>query len=134
MTLDVGSHNARYDVLSCPTRLAEEGQATTSGTEQEIAENGMTVLEIELSELEERLAQLKARARAAASAPPKEAGSALNPKWDGRDSFSVPEAAEILGISTWSAYEAIKRSEIPVVRFGRTIRIGRRTIEKMLGA
>jgi excisionase family DNA binding protein len=44
------------------------------------------------------------------------------------------ESAEILGISTWSTYESIKRGEIPVVRFGRTIRIGRCTLEKMLGA
>jgi len=93
----------------------------------------MMVLESELSELEARLAQLREKARAAAAAP-KQSGTALSPKWDGRDSFSVPEGGEILGISTWSTYEAIKRGDIPVVRFGRTIRIGRRTLEKMLGA
>ena len=61
----------------------------------------MTALEIELGELEERLAKLKEKARAAAAvtAAPKDGGSVLTSKWEGRDTFSVPEAAEILSIS-----------------------------------
>lgn len=49
--------------------------------------------------------------------------------------LTVPEAAEMLGISAWQAYELIKRDEFPapVLRLGRAIRIPRRPLEKVLG-
>jgi excisionase family DNA binding protein len=92
----------------------------------------MTTLEIELTELEERLAKLKARARAEAAAPPKKAGSALSAKWDGRDSFSVKETAEILGIGRNSAYDAVNSREIPSIRIGNRLLVPRAALERML--
>lgn len=35
--------------------------------------------------------------------------------------YSVPEAAALIGISEWSAYEAIKRGEFPARKIGRRI-------------
>lgn len=37
--------------------------------------------------------------------------------------YSVEEFAELLGIGRNSAYEAIKRNEIPVIKVGRIFRI-----------
>jgi excisionase family DNA binding protein len=47
----------------------------------------------------------------------------------------VPEAAELLGISTWQAYALIKRDEFPapVLKLGRAIRIPRRPLLDLLG-
>lgn len=39
----------------------------------------------------------------------------------GRATCSVKEAAEILGIHSWSAYEAVKRGEIPALHIGKRI-------------
>lgn len=49
--------------------------------------------------------------------------------------LTVPEAAEMLGVSTWSAYERIKAEEfpVPVLRLGRTIRIPRAPLLALLG-
>jgi excisionase family DNA binding protein len=46
--------------------------------------------------------------------------------------LSVAEAAEMLGISRWNAYERIKQNELPVLRFGRIIRVPRATVDSML--
>jgi excisionase family DNA binding protein len=56
----------------------------------------------------------------------------LGPKWAGRDTLTVPEAAEILRLSRWSAYQAVKRGEIPVIWFGRRCLVPRRALEKLL--
>jgi len=50
-----------------------------------------------------------------------------------RHTFSVDEAAEILGISRWSAYEAIKKGELAAIKIGRRRVVPRRILEKMLG-
>lgn len=94
----------------------------------------MTTLEIELSELEERLAKLKAKARAAAvvATATKENGSVLSAKWEGRDTFTVPEAAKILGVSRGAAYEAVKQKELPVIWIGRRCIVPRLALEKLL--
>ena len=47
--------------------------------------------------------------------------------------ITVEEAAELLRISRNTAYEAVKRGEIPSVRVGRRILIPRISIMKMLG-
>lgn len=49
--------------------------------------------------------------------------------------LTVPEAADMLGISAWQAYELIKRDEFPapVLRLGRAIRIPRRPLLDILG-
>jgi excisionase family DNA binding protein len=43
----------------------------------------------------------------------------------------VKEFAGIIRVSTWQVYELIKRGEIPVVRFGRVMRISSTTIDAM---
>lgn len=49
--------------------------------------------------------------------------------------LTVPEACEMLGISTWQAYQLIKRDEfpVPVLRLGRAIRIPRAPLRQYLG-
>ena len=64
--------------------------------------------------------------------PQRQSGSILGPKWDGRDSFTVDEAGEILGLSRWSAYQAAGRGEIPTVRVGHRLIVPRHSLEKML--
>ncbi len=48
--------------------------------------------------------------------------------------ITVAEAAAILRISRNSAYEAVRRGEIPSIRIGRLLRIPRTAILKMVGA
>lgn len=48
--------------------------------------------------------------------------------------ITVDEAAEILRISRNSAYEAVRRGQIPSIRIGRLLRIPRTAILKMVGA
>lgn len=48
--------------------------------------------------------------------------------------YTVEEAAKLLRISRASAYEAVRKGEIPSVRLGRTIRVPRVALEaKMEG-
>lgn len=46
--------------------------------------------------------------------------------------ITVPEAAEMLGISRNFAYELVKRGLLPVVKFGKRLLIPRVALEKML--
>ena len=46
--------------------------------------------------------------------------------------YSVNEAAELLGISRNAAYQAVKRNQIPNLKFGSRIVIPRVAIERML--
>ncbi len=46
--------------------------------------------------------------------------------------LTVEEAAKILRISRNSAYEAVKRGDIPSVRIGRRVLVPRTSLEKML--
>src|SRR5215471_11599783 len=55
-----------------------------------------------------------------------------SPRWAGHNTFTVPEAAEILRISRWAAYEAIKKDELPVMWIGRRCLVPRRALERML--
>jgi excisionase family DNA binding protein len=54
------------------------------------------------------------------------------PRWAGHNTFTVPEAAEILRISRWAAYEGVKKGELPVIWIGRRCLVPRRALEKML--
>jgi excisionase family DNA binding protein len=47
--------------------------------------------------------------------------------------FTVPEAAELIGISRTSAHEAVHRGEIPSLAFGSRIVITRAALEHLLG-
>jgi excisionase family DNA binding protein len=55
-----------------------------------------------------------------------------SPRWADYNTFTVPEAAEILRISRWAAYEAVKNEELPVIWIGRRCIVPRRALEKML--
>ena len=46
--------------------------------------------------------------------------------------LTVSEAAKLLRISRGSAYEAIKRSELPYIKVGKRILIPRYALEKIL--
>lgn len=46
--------------------------------------------------------------------------------------LTVSEVAALLRISRSSAYEAVRRNQIPAVKFGRTIRIPRAALCKCL--
>ncbi|OGN97833.1 MAG: hypothetical protein A2Z77_02115 [Chloroflexi bacterium RBG_13_51_36] len=56
----------------------------------------------------------------------------LNRGVDNRLCITVPEAAEMLGISRNSAYELVKQGRFPVIRFGKRLLIPRLALEKML--
>ncbi|MBO0755441.1 MAG: helix-turn-helix domain-containing protein [Bradyrhizobiaceae bacterium] len=49
-----------------------------------------------------------------------------------RRTYSIPEVAKILGISTWSAYELAKNGKLPVIKLGRRRVVPDRALEKML--
>lgn len=46
--------------------------------------------------------------------------------------LTVEEAAKLLRIGRTAAYEAVKRGEIPSVQIGRSLRIPRAALERML--
>jgi excisionase family DNA binding protein len=56
----------------------------------------------------------------------------LAPQWEGRSTFTVPEAGEILGLSRASAYAAAKAGELPIVWVGRRCIVPRHALERML--
>jgi excisionase family DNA binding protein len=56
----------------------------------------------------------------------------LNMAIEKRVCLTVPEAAEILGISRNFAYELVKRGELPSIRFGKRILISRIALENKL--
>lgn len=59
----------------------------------------------------------------------------LDAKWDGKSNFNVDETAQILGLSSWATYEAVKRGELPAFKVGRRVIISRYVLErKMQGA
>jgi len=48
--------------------------------------------------------------------------------------LTVEEAAEVLKISRPSAYQAVQRGEIPVIRIGRRILVPVAALDKMLAS
>jgi len=56
----------------------------------------------------------------------------LNMDIEKRLCLTVPEAAEILGISRNFAYELVKQGQLPVIRLGKRLIIPRVALEKML--
>lgn len=51
---------------------------------------------------------------------------------DNKLTFSVTETARILGIGRNSAYEAVARGEIPVIRVGKRLLVPKAALEKLL--
>jgi excisionase family DNA binding protein len=49
------------------------------------------------------------------------------------DTYSVPEAGRIVGLGKNASYDAVRRGELPVLRFGRILRVPRAALERMLG-
>ena len=49
-----------------------------------------------------------------------------------RATLTVDEAAAVLGISRTTAYESVRRGEIPARRFGRRVVILRHELERLL--
>ena len=49
-----------------------------------------------------------------------------------RQTVTVEEAAQVLGISRSTAYEAVRRGELPVIRIGRRYVVPRLALERML--
>ena len=56
----------------------------------------------------------------------------LPSKWDNRTTFTIDEAAEILGVSRGTAYAAAAGT-LPVIRFGRRQVVPRAPFERLLG-
>lgn len=50
-----------------------------------------------------------------------------------RPTWTVPEAAQVYGVSRDAAYEAVKRGEIPSLRIGHRIVIPSRIVARQLG-
>ena len=51
---------------------------------------------------------------------------------DKRLCITVPEAAEMLGLSRNFAYELVRQGELPVVKFGKRLLIPRAALEKRI--
>ena len=49
-----------------------------------------------------------------------------------RRTYTVEEAAQILGISRSSAYEAARKGEIPTIRIGKLIRVPADQLDRLL--
>ena len=50
-----------------------------------------------------------------------------------RLTYTVPEVAELLGISRSSAYECVRRGDIPALTLGRRVVIAKTAIDALLG-
>ena len=49
-----------------------------------------------------------------------------------RETLSVPEAAQVLGISRSLAYEMARIGRLPTIRFGKRLVVPRPALERML--
>lgn len=51
-----------------------------------------------------------------------------------RETLSVAEAGELLGISRSSAFQAASNGQLPVIKIGKRLLVPRVALERMLGA
>ena len=49
-----------------------------------------------------------------------------------KQTYSVPEAAKILGLNRNSGYDAVKRGEIPVIRIGKRLLVPKPALDRLL--
>ena len=68
--------------------------------------------------------------RNTSTTPPGQEPASLD---DDKLTYTLAEAAKRLGISTWLAYEAVHRGELPVCRIGRRILVPRAALLRLLG-
>lgn len=57
---------------------------------------------------------------------------ATRPRDSERQTYTVEETARMLGIGRNPCYEAIRRGEIPALRFGRRLVVPRAAVERLL--
>lgn len=46
--------------------------------------------------------------------------------------YTVEEAGKILGLNRQAAYFAVRRNEIPTIRFGKRIRVAKLAVDRIL--
>lgn len=51
-----------------------------------------------------------------------------------RETLTVQEAARALGIGRGSAYQAVRRGELPVIRLGKRLVVPRAALERLLAS
>ena len=51
---------------------------------------------------------------------------------DQKGTYSVPEAARLLGIGRNAAYDAVRRGEIPTIRIGKRLLVPKAALQRML--
>ena len=49
-----------------------------------------------------------------------------------KQTYSVPEAAKILGLNRNTGYEAVKRGEIPVIKIGKRLLVPKPALDRLL--
>lgn len=49
-----------------------------------------------------------------------------------KKTYTITEAAELLGVGKSAAYEAARRGEIPIIRIGRRMVVPKAALERML--
>ena len=49
-----------------------------------------------------------------------------------KQTFSVPEAAEILGLGRNGGYDAVRRGEIPVIKIGKRLLVPKAALDRLL--
>jgi excisionase family DNA binding protein len=54
------------------------------------------------------------------------------PKRLERQTYSVPEAGEIVGLGRSSAYQAAARGDLPTLRIGKRLLVPRKALENLL--
>jgi excisionase family DNA binding protein len=57
----------------------------------------------------------------------------MTPSTSERRTLSVEEAGRKLGLSRNSAYEAVKRGELPVIKIGKRLLVPMAALNRMLG-
>ncbi len=59
----------------------------------------------------------------------------MNPSNESHEklTLSMAETATLLGIGLGTAYKAAKRGEIPIIKFGRSVRVPRAALFRLLG-
>jgi hypothetical protein len=102
-------------------------------TESRLGPAGFVVECVPVTEGDQALVAELEEKNAVSSEKREEMVNAVTAMERGSLTVSIPQVAEILGISKASAYAAAHRGELPgVIRFGKRIMVGRAALEKAL--